>query len=175
MIYLKYLLFHKKISEIHLWQFTNNEQDVQYLNSISNIHKTNGYFMDYIKIYPEIKNNSFYININTKKLLLQEIQEGEYNSENMSPNKLNSSFTQKLTDSLKENVFKMRNPKAKIVNKDKEINKALKEIKQSKKLMELGLDPNTANMVYFIHHNNEGDPEFAFDTIERDFRGSRLM
>ena len=80
-----------------------------------------------------IPKHSFYININTKKLLLQEIQEGEYNSENMSPNKLNSSFTQKLTDSLKENVFKMRNPKAKIANKDKEINKALKEIKQSKK------------------------------------------
>ncbi len=36
--------------------------------------------------------------------------------------------------------------------------------------MELGLDPNTANMVYFIHHNNEYEPEFAFDTIERDFR-----
>ena len=66
-------------------------------------------------------------------MLLQELQEGEYDTENMNPNKLNSSFTQKLTDSLKENVFKMRNPKAKIPNKDKEINNVLKEIKQNKK------------------------------------------
>ena len=80
-----------------------------------------------------IPKHSFYININTKKLLLQESPEGEYYSENMNPDKLNSSFTQKLTDSLKENVFKMRNPKAKIPNKEKEINNALKEIKQNKK------------------------------------------
>ena len=80
-----------------------------------------------------IPKHSFYINMDTKKLLLHEFQEGEYNTENMNPNKLNSSFTQKLTDSLKENVFKMRNPKAKIPNKDKEINNALKEIKQNKK------------------------------------------
>jgi len=80
-----------------------------------------------------IPKHSFFINVDTKKLLLQELQEGEYDTENMNPNKLNSSFTQKLTDSLKENVFKMRNPKAKIPNKDKEINNVLKEIKQNKK------------------------------------------
>ena len=77
--------------------------------------------------------HSFYINMNTKKILMEELGENEYNTENMNPNKLNSSFTQKLTDSLKENVFKMRNPKAKIPNKVKEIKNALKEIKQSKK------------------------------------------
>ena len=75
-----------------------------------------------------IPKHSFFINVNTKRLLLQELKQDEYNSE-----KLNSSFTQKLTDSLKENVFKMRNPKAKIANKEKEINKALKEIKQNKR------------------------------------------
>ena len=77
--------------------------------------------------------HSFYINLNTKKLLMQESGENEYDTENMNPNRLNSSFTQKLTDTLKENVFKMRNPKAKIPNKAKEINNALKEIKQNKK------------------------------------------
>ena len=80
-----------------------------------------------------VPKHSFYLNINTKKLLMQETGNNEYDSENMNPNKLNSSFTQKLTDSLKENVFKMRNPKAKIANKTKEINNALKEIKQNKK------------------------------------------
>ena len=64
---------------------------------------------------------------------MQESGEKEYDTENMNPNRLNSSFTQKLTDTLKENVFKMRNPKAKIPNKAKEINNALKEIKQNKK------------------------------------------
>ena len=77
--------------------------------------------------------HSFYINMNTKKILMQELEENEYDTENMNPNKLNSSFTQKLTDSLKENVFKMRNPKMIIPNKAKEINNALKEIKQNKK------------------------------------------
>ena len=77
--------------------------------------------------------HSFYINISTKKLLMQESDEQEYDTENTNPIKLNSSFTQKLTDTLKENVFKMRNPKAKIANKAKEINNALKEIKQNKK------------------------------------------
>ena len=46
--------------------------------------------------------------------------------------KLNSSFTMKLSDDLKENVLKMRNPKMKNPNKNKEINKALQEIKQKK-------------------------------------------
>ena len=80
-----------------------------------------------------IPKHSFYLNMNTKQLLLHsETKEFESNSENMNPNKLNSSFTQKLTDSLKENVFKMRNPKAKIPNKDQEISNTLKEIKQNK-------------------------------------------
>ena len=43
-------------------------------------------------------------------------------------------------------------------------------LEQSKRLLECGLDPNTANLVYFIHHNNEYDPDNCFDTIERDFR-----
>ena len=80
-----------------------------------------------------VPKHSFYININTKKLLMQEPDNNEYNSENINPNKLNSSFTQKLTDSLKENVFKMRNPKVNKPNKTKEINNALKEIKKNKK------------------------------------------
>ena len=76
-----------------------------------------------------ISKRSFYLNINTKKILNFD---KEYDSEILNNNKLNSSFSQKLTDTLKENVFKMRNPKVKIANKEKEINIALKEIKQNK-------------------------------------------
>lgn len=41
-------------------------------------------------------------------------------------------------------------------------------LEQSKRLVELGLDPNTADLVYFIHHN-EFDPDSEV-FIERDFR-----
>ena len=46
--------------------------------------------------------------------------------------KLNNSFSEKLTDSLKENVLKLRNPKKKHPDKEKQINQALKEIKENK-------------------------------------------
>ena len=72
-----------------------------------------------------ISKRSFYLNINTKKILNFD---KEYDSEILNNNKLNSSFSQKLTDTLKENVFKMRNPKVKIANKEKEINIALTNI-----------------------------------------------
>ena len=67
MTYLKYLLFHNKISEVHLWLFTNNNNEIEYIRSISNLHKTNGNFKDYVNIYPEIKNNIFYIKLKMKK------------------------------------------------------------------------------------------------------------
>lgn len=68
MVYLNYLKSNKKISEIHFWQFSNNQSDIEYLNSISNIHKTNGYFMNYVDIYPEIKDNYFIIKIIIKNI-----------------------------------------------------------------------------------------------------------
>ena len=68
--------------------------------------------------------HSFLI-INARKRLSFNIDEDE-------KDKLNSSFTMKLSDDLKENVLKMRNPKMKNPNKQKEINKALQEIKQKK-------------------------------------------
>jgi hypothetical protein len=40
MFYLRILLNQKKIDEIHFWQFTNNPEDIHYLESISNIHKS---------------------------------------------------------------------------------------------------------------------------------------
>ena len=67
MTYLKYLLFHNKISEVHLWLFTNNNNEIEYIRSISNLHKTNGNFKDYVNIYPEINNNCFYIKLKMKK------------------------------------------------------------------------------------------------------------
>ena len=74
--------------------------------------------------YSIMPKHSFLI-INARKRLSFNIDEDENN-------KLNSSFTMKLSDDLKENVLKMRNPKMKNPNKQKEINKALQEIKQKK-------------------------------------------
>ena len=65
LVYLQYLKYNKKISEIHFWQFTNNKLDEDYLNSLSNLHKTNGKFSYYRNIYPIIYNNNYFIiNIN---------------------------------------------------------------------------------------------------------------
>ena len=67
MIYLKYLLLHNKLSEIHLWQFINDINETEYIRSISNIHKTNGNFINYVNIYPEINNKCFSIKIKMNK------------------------------------------------------------------------------------------------------------
>ena len=75
--------------------------------------------------YSLMPKHSFLINSNTKKML-------SFNIEDNDNNKLNTSFTMKLTDSLKENVLKMKNPKMKNPYKEKEINKALQEIKYKK-------------------------------------------
>ena len=75
--------------------------------------------------YSLIPKHSFLINSNTKKML-------SFNIEDDDNNKLNTSFTMKLTDNLKENILKLKNPKTKNPNKEKEINKALYEIKHKK-------------------------------------------
>ena len=76
--------------------------------------------------YSLIPKHSFLINPNIRNML-------SFNpDEDGNKDKLNSSFTMKLSDDLKENVLKMRNPKMKNPNKNKEINKALQEIKQKK-------------------------------------------
>jgi hypothetical protein len=68
MAYIQYLKFHKKISEIHFWQFTNSKSDEKYLESLSNLHKTNGHFSYYRNIYPVLYNNNYFIiNINFQK------------------------------------------------------------------------------------------------------------
>ena len=75
--------------------------------------------------YSLMPKHSFLINSNTKKIL-------SFNIEDDDNNKLNTSFTMKLNDSLKENILKLKNPKMKNPNKEKEINKALYEIKHKK-------------------------------------------
>ena len=67
MTYLKYLLFNNKISEVHLWLFTNNNNEIDYIRSISNNHKTNGNFRNYVDIFPEINSKSFYIKLKMQK------------------------------------------------------------------------------------------------------------
>jgi len=67
---LKYLMNLKnnnKIHEIHFWQFTNNKEDLDYLSSIANVHKTTGVFKDFQSIYPVIENNEFKISIKQEK------------------------------------------------------------------------------------------------------------
>ena len=82
--------------------------------------------------YSLMPKHSFLINSNTKKMLSFNFESDDNN------NKLNTSFTMKLTDSLKENVLKMKNPKMKNPNKEKEISKALHEIKHK-----IGASSNT--------------------------------
>jgi hypothetical protein len=63
MIYLNYLNKINKIHEIHFWQYTKKKGDVKYIESISNIHKTSSYFIEYRDIFPEIIKNYFIIGI----------------------------------------------------------------------------------------------------------------
>ena len=65
MNYLYKLQDNKKIDEIHFWQFTNDKNDSDYLEKISNIHKTSSKYLEYRTIYPLIENNSFTISINS--------------------------------------------------------------------------------------------------------------
>ena len=86
MIYLNNLYKNKKIHEIHFWQFTNNLNDIKYLESISNIHKTSSQYTEYRNIFPEIKKNKFLIGIKTTKggayLLLNDKYEIIFNIDN---------------------------------------------------------------------------------------------
>jgi len=63
MIYLNYLYKINKIHEIHFWQYTKKKEDIKYLESISNIHKTSSNFIEYRDIFPEIIKNYFIIGI----------------------------------------------------------------------------------------------------------------
>ena len=71
--YLNNLKKIKKIDEIHFWQFTNEKNEIEYIDSISNLHKTSRKFIEYKNIYQFIKNNSFTIiikSINGKGIIL---------------------------------------------------------------------------------------------------------
>ena len=67
MFYLRTLLSKQKIHEIHFWQFTKNLEDVHYLESISNIHKSSSQFNEYREIFPKIHNKKFNIGIQSTK------------------------------------------------------------------------------------------------------------
>jgi len=63
MNYLNYLYKINKIHEIHFWQYTKKKEDIKYIESLSNIHKTSSKFLEYRDIYPEIIKNYFIIGI----------------------------------------------------------------------------------------------------------------
>ena len=109
-----------KVKENPIEQIEKKDSILQPEIPVSNVQKPKNNKLSY-SIMPK---HSFLI-INARKRLSFNIDEDE-------KDKLNSSFTMKLSDDLKENVLKMRNPKMKNPNKQKEINKALQEIKQKK-------------------------------------------
>ena len=61
--YIKNLIFHRKLDEMHFWLFTNNNEDREFLKKIGNIHKTSKYFNDYQEIFPQIINNEVEISL----------------------------------------------------------------------------------------------------------------
>lgn len=56
MHYLRNLLNNKKINENNFWLFKNKSEDINYLESISNIHKSSSQFTEYKEIFPKIFN-----------------------------------------------------------------------------------------------------------------------
>ena len=63
MPYLRKLQDDGKLTEINFWQFTNNPSDIEYLDSISNLHKTSKNFTKYRTITPLIQNNEVELKI----------------------------------------------------------------------------------------------------------------
>lgn len=66
MPYLYKLKSDGKMQEIHFWQFTKNENDIEYLESISNLHITSKNFTKYREITPKIENDNFSLDIKAK-------------------------------------------------------------------------------------------------------------
>ncbi|MDR0738796.1 MAG: hypothetical protein LBF33_01420 [Oscillospiraceae bacterium] len=64
--YLEKLKEAGQIDEVHFWQFTKNDEDVKYLESISNIHKTSSEFDEYRTIHPKITDNCLNLKIKAK-------------------------------------------------------------------------------------------------------------
>ena len=114
MIYLKYLKYYRIIHEIHFWQFTNKKSDEIYLNSISNLHKTNGKYSYYRSIYPIINNNnSFILNINFKKkgacLLINDKYERSFNINNNTDIVISLNISNKTYYAKQEKVYNKKN------------------------------------------------------------------
>ncbi len=111
MIYLNYLKSNNKISEIHFWQFTNNHSDIEYLYSLSNLHKTNGNFMNYVDIYPEINDNFFNIKIKIKNigacLLINKKYEIYFIRENYNDIKIVFNVNNTIITKMQNNIYKI--------------------------------------------------------------------
>ena len=62
--YLKKALDFKIIDEVHLWNNSRNDSDEKYIKTISNLKRTSSTIQgNYILITPEIKDNSFELNV----------------------------------------------------------------------------------------------------------------
>ena len=63
--YIKKLLANNLISEVHLWLYTKNENDTNYIKDNSNLYRTCGKNQNYNEIFTEIEENTFNISFKT--------------------------------------------------------------------------------------------------------------
>ena len=67
--YIRKLLTNKLINEAHLWLYTKNKNDIDYIKENSNLYKTCGKNKSYNEIFTEIKENSFNITVKTNNII----------------------------------------------------------------------------------------------------------
>ncbi len=168
--YLQYLKNNKKIDEIHFWQFTNQKDDVEYFNSISNIHKTSRNFLEYKNIYPLIENNTFIIKIKSVSgsglLLINNMYELIINIGTTTENYLifnnsNTSYYKKLNYERSEYkfIFKINN------------NKLLIKV-QNRLLISSFINENCFNSIKIKSSNNS---DIIWDYEESKNKGYKLF
>jgi hypothetical protein len=67
--YMRNLLKENLIKEVHLWLYTNDENDTKYIKDNSNLYKTCGKHQNYNEIFTEIEENSFDISVKTNNII----------------------------------------------------------------------------------------------------------
>ena len=108
----------------------NQEKPKKRVHRKSNIDKIDKKYQPFIftLINGATPGRSFLINPESMKIF----QQNAIIKEDYDDDKLNNSFSERLTDTLKENLLKLRNPKKKNPEKEKQIAQALQEIKEGK-------------------------------------------
>lgn len=155
MPYLNYLKDKGKLTEIHFWQFTNNKSDIEYLDSISNLHRTSKKFTKYRVIKPVIKNNCIDLKIKSKSdacILINDRYEivlgGEDNTKSVIRDGICGEFlTEANLEVLDENSFK---------NFSVEIKDSVLRVKADRYIMGIKIDDSEIKSIK-IHSGNDSD------------------